>query len=211
MPAIALAIGATTLGSSVGQRTHHIARPPRIALWIVAGLMLGALLTGIGVVSVRQSGPAAGATAPAPRLVEPPEPLPPAPRLAVIAPDAAPVPAPASLPVAAIELEASPTAPISPKKATRGHDHAYKSQPTASGDKPSAPGDKPSSPAHPAAATPKPTGACGSAVFAAVYDAVAPSASTVRAALRTLRSCHDAGEVTDIAYEGSQRALVSKL
>jgi hypothetical protein len=70
------------------------------------------------------------------------------------------------------------------------------------------------------AATPKPPPAppaakpganqCNKTVFAAVYNAPAPSKDAVRAAIRALNACHTAGAISDADYDQTQAALVSR-
>jgi hypothetical protein len=47
-------------------------------------------------------------------------------------------------------------------------------------------------------------------VFAAVYNAAAPTKDQVRAALRSLNACHDSGGITDAEFEQTQSALVAR-
>ena len=52
---------------------------------------------------------------------------------------------------------------------------------------------------------------CGKAVFAAVYNAAVPPPGSVRAALRNLNACHDAGAISDAEFDQTQAALVARM
>ncbi len=72
-------------------------------------------------------------------------------------------------------------------------------------------------PSHPAVAsqarpavTP-PASKCSKADFAAVYDAAVPPPGAIRAALRSLKACRDAGAITDAEFDRYQTALVARL
>jgi hypothetical protein len=61
-----------------------------------------------------------------------------------------------------------------------------------------------------AAATTAPT-KCSKADFAAVYEAAVPAPGAVRAALKNLKACRDAGAISDTDFDRYQSALVAKL
>jgi hypothetical protein len=69
----------------------------------------------------------------------------------------------------------------------------------------------PAVPPAPAAAPASPARKCSKADFAAVYEAVSPAREVVRAALRSLKTCHDAGAITDADFDRYQTALVARL
>jgi hypothetical protein len=47
-------------------------------------------------------------------------------------------------------------------------------------------------------------------VFAAVYNAAAPSKDEVRLALRNLNACHAAGAIRDAEFDQTRDALVAR-
>jgi serine/threonine-protein kinase len=154
------------------------------------------------------------------------------PAAAATTPADAPAPAQAASPGAAVtggtggpeagSAGGEPPRSKEPAKAASGHDAgkkpAHRKRPVAepAPDEPAAaaaaapaaaPAPKP--PAPPPAA--KPGGnSCSKAVFAAVYNAPAPTKDAVRAAIRTLNACHTAGAISDTDYDQTQAALVSR-
>jgi hypothetical protein len=64
--------------------------------------------------------------------------------------------------------------------------------------------------AHTAEATPVQKN-CSAATFAAIYDAPEPAQGAVRAALSSLKACHDSGAITNDEFDQYQSALVAKL
>jgi serine/threonine-protein kinase len=105
-------------------------------------------------------------------------------------------------------------APAPPDTAASGHDPSKKpprrKRPVA-GAAPAEPAPKAATapPAPPPAATPG-AGQCSQTAFAAVYNAPEPSKDAVRAAIRTLHTCHTAGAISDADYDQIQAALVSR-
>jgi serine/threonine-protein kinase len=56
----------------------------------------------------------------------------------------------------------------------------------------------------------RPPSKCSKAVFAAVYNAAAPSKDEVRLAIRNLNACHAAGAISDAEFDQTRDALVAR-
>jgi serine/threonine-protein kinase len=81
----------------------------------------------------------------------------------------------------------------------------------AAADKLAAEKAKPADKAADKLAKPAAAGKCSKADFAAVYDAPVPAPGAVRAALKNLKACRDAGALSDAEFDRYQTALVARL
>jgi serine/threonine-protein kinase len=228
----------TTLGASAGQVPSTSPRPPRLGRWIAGVLVLGAVGAGIAIVATHEDGaplvvattdePGSAASAEPPAPAEPPAAPPGSPNaggasapeagaaaaVAPAPPTPAPSPAvptganPSDAAVPAIAVEPAPSVAPTPiatsvpaKKPSRSRDPVRKTP---------APPRAHTTSTRSAAATTAPN-KCSKADFAAVYEAAVPAPGAVRAALRNLKACRDAGAISDTDFDRYQSALVAKL
>jgi len=228
----------TTLGASVGQTTQWASRRPKsIRPWI-AGLgalvfaaVLVVLLSSDGtnedraalsaarrptttpaaavVAASTSSGTSAPALSPH-ALTNPPSVTPPAPAPQTADPKAASADMPASPP------ELPRTSPVELTARSGLHPGSPKPEHSRKRDSPvgasAAPGKQPQPvsilPAKPRSSTPT---SCARGVFAATYNAATIAAQQVHAAMKLLKACHDAGDVSDVDFDEIQSSLVSRL
>ncbi|HEX7837491.1 MAG TPA: serine/threonine-protein kinase [Kofleriaceae bacterium] len=227
-------VRSTTLGGSTGQLARAVQRR-RIGLWIAAGLVSGAAGVAIAIVGTRSPDGhmMSRVTEPTPRDGSPSEggqggssapsiakdagslaDEPPrvsrdaATRVAVNVLDAG-VPERSATPVDGAEPRPpGGGAGVPPDAGLPAHESKPKkhSQPP----KPVVAPPKPPEPAPQPASKP-PANKCGKAVFAAVYNAAAPSREEVRTAIRNLNACHAAGAISDADFDQTRDALVARL
>jgi len=148
--------------------------------------------------------------APAPAIATPPEPAKTPPAEATATP---PEP-PKSPPPAAEPHPGGSNEPKAPK-VTKHPERDSTASPERPGTHKSPTEAPKSPPSHgtppPAAPAPTASAQCTKAAFAAVYDVPEPPAGSVRAALRSLKLCHDTKAIGDAEFEQLQAALVARL